>query len=519
MGSKQQLPTDLSNEIVIVDNVAIVGDNLTWTRAEVSEQASRHELLFVFMAGKLGTGLDFLLCFLNQDAGNQEQQQQQQHPFRLSVLRTTQIPSELLDLMVTGLPPHLQHGVTSKSGITNHVDVIVSTRSGTGLALAAWQDVLQPLWDLVARHKERTDGLTADPSRSRYRVTVTEGPETVREFSRQLWWAPGGASSSGGRTVVLLSGDGGVVDLLNGTDGDEPPQVPPLIALLPLGTGNALFHSTHKPLYSDPGPTPLVHGLRTLFRGVAHDLPVFRASFSPGSRIVAFADKPAEPPSAAAAAAAAAAVDPAQLQKRETSVSHLQGAIVASYGFHASIVYESDTPEHRVHGDRRFGMVAQELLRESHAYAAEVSIRRRGSTALEVIPRDRHAYVLAALVSNLERRFAISPATRPLDSQLRLVHFGPVGGERTMDVMLKAYEEGSHVGMEWDDGERVGYEQVDEVRITVLEHDERWRKVCIDGTIVEIPKGGQMSVKMLDHIIVRVLADTNIWEKQRSSEL
>ncbi|KAJ4317044.1 hypothetical protein N0V84_007569 [Fusarium piperis] len=502
MGSKQP-PIDLSSEIVIVDNVAIIGDNLTWTRAEVSEQAPRHELLFVFMAGKLGTGLDFLLCFLNQDVENKE------HPFRLSVLRTTQIPSELLDLMVTGLPPHLQHGVTSKSGITNHVDIIVSTKSGTGLALTAWQDVLQPLWDLVAKHKERTEGLTVDPSKSHYRVTVTESPETVREFSRQLWVPDSGRSS--GRTVVLLSGDGGVVDLLNGPDGDEPPQVPPLIALLPLGTGNALFHSTHKPLYSDPGPTPLVHGLRTLFRGVAHDLPVFRASFSPGSRIVTFADKSTKLPSTAA--------DPAQLQKQETSVSHLQGAIVASYGFHASIVYESDTPEHRVHGDKRFGMVAQELLRESHAYAAEVSIRRRGSTAFEVIPRDRHAYVLTALVSNLERKFTISPATRPLDSRLRLVHFGPVGGERTMNVMLKAYEEGSHVGMKWDDGERVGYDEVDEVRITVLEDDERWRKVCIDGTIVEIPKGGQMSVKMLDHIIVRVLADTHLWEGQRSSGL
>ncbi|KAM0431914.1 hypothetical protein ACHAPT_005167 [Fusarium lateritium] len=503
MGSKQQPSTSLSDQIVVVDNVSIAGDNLTWTRAEVAEQAPRHELLFVFMAGKLGTGLDFLLCFLKQEPENRER------PFQLSILRTTQIPSELLDLMITGLPSYLQHGITSKYGITNQVDIIVSTKSGTRLALTVWQDVLQPLWDFVARHKERTDGLTVDSSRLHYRVTVTESSETVREFSRQLWTPGGGRSNA--RTVVLLSGDGGVVDLLNGTDGEAPPDVPPSIALLPLGTGNALFHSSHKPLYSDPGPTPLVHGLRTLFQGVAHDLPVFRASFSPGSRIVTFADKSNKSPSAD--------VDPAQLQKQETSVSHLQGAIVASYGFHASIVYESDTPEHRVHGDKRFGMVAQELLRESHAYAAEVSIRRRGSTAFEVIPRDRHAYVLTALVSNLERKFTISPATRPLDSRLRLVHFGPIGGERTMNVMMKAYEEGSHVGMKWDDGERVGYDEVDEVKITVLEDDERWRKVCIDGTIVEIPKGGHMSVKMLDHIIVRLLTDTHLWERQRSSEL
>jgi len=27
-----------------------------------------------------------------------------------------------------------------------------------------------------------------------------------------------------------------------------------------------------------------------------------------------------------------------------------------------------------------------------------------------------------------------------------------------------------------------------------VEEEERWRKVCVDGTIVEIPRGGYMSV-------------------------
>jgi hypothetical protein len=81
-----------------------------------------------------------------------------------------------------------------------------------------------------------------------------------------------------------------------------------------------------------------------------------------------------------------------------------------------------------------------------------------------------------------------------------------------MDVMMKAYEEGKHVGMNWPDGESVGYDEVDEVKISVLESDERWRKVCIDGTIVDIPEGGEMNIKMLDHSLFKALASPHILE-------
>ncbi|KAF5005605.1 hypothetical protein FDECE_7966 [Fusarium decemcellulare] len=498
MSTKQLSPNFI--EVVAAENVLAADKDLTWTRDGASEQVSRDELVFVFHGSKRDPSSDFWLCFVKEEPENHER------PFRLLVVRTPRMPSDLLDHMITELPPYLKHGFTSDFGITNEVDVIVSTKSGVGLAPRVWEEVVQPLWNLLANdeidlEQTGTKGLKLDSNKPYYRVTLTESAETVRDFARNLWAQDAGQSKA--RTIVLLSGDGGVVDMLNGSDGDEPPKIPPSIALLPLGTANALFHSIHKPLYSDPGPTPLARGLRTLFWGTPCDLPVFRASFSPGSRIVTFSDN---------SKTASPIVDATQIQKQEISISHLQGAIVASYGFHANIVYESDTPEYRIHGNKRFRMVAQELLRESHAYAAKVSIRRRGSTTFEDIPREKHAYVLTALVSNLERTFTISPATLPLQSQLRLVHFGPVGGERTMDVMMKAYDEGSHVNIEWPDGEKVGYDEVDEVKIVILEDDERWRKVCIDGTIVEIPKGGEMSIKNLDHSIVRVVADPRVVE-------
>ncbi|KAG8667118.1 hypothetical protein FPOAC2_12271 [Fusarium poae] len=472
----------LAIETLNVEDVSFTDENLTWTSTGTSESTSRHELVLVReVKSSAESPSHYLLFLLKEDQGNKE------HPCSLSILKTNEIPSELRSITLAELPPHLKHDSANERGITNQVDVVVSVKSGVGQALRVWQDVLKPLWE----------SFTGDSEKQQYRLIQTDSAETVPDYARHLWASE---ERSKTKTVVLLSGDGGVVDLLNGSDGDKVPRIPPTIALLPLGTGNALFHSTHKPLYTESGPSPLTLGLRTIFQGVGVNLPVFRASFSPGSRIVKFTGK------------VTPANDPNQMKKEETSITHLQGAIVASYGFHASIVYESDTPEYRVHGDKRFGMVAAELLKESHPYAAKVSIRRHGSATFEDIPREEHAYVLAVLVSNLERTFTISPSTRPLQSQLRLVHFGPIGGDRTMDVMMKAYNGGKHIGMDWPDGERVGYDEVDEVKISVLESDERWRKVCIDGTIVEIPKGGDMAIKMIGRDLFKILASPRVLE-------
>ncbi|EHK22277.1 uncharacterized protein TRIVIDRAFT_127708, partial [Trichoderma virens Gv29-8] len=309
------------------------------------------------------------------------------------------------------------------------VDVVVSTKSGVGLSLQFWQSVLQPLWNVVEEHSSEADGWELP------NVLITQDAQSVRRFARKVGGSEGKSDGepTQSRTIVLLSGDGGIVDLINGSSHDEfLEQRHLLLALLPLGTGNALFHTLHKPLWaSKDGKTEDASPL-------------------------------------------------------------------------------SDTPEYRVHGDKRFGMVAQELLRESHPYSARVDVRHPSSSHWETIPGDKHAYVLMTPLSNLERTFTISPASKPLDGKLRLVHFGTIGGERTLDVMMKAYDEGKHIGTKWDDGHEVRYEEVDEVKVTVLEDDERWRKVCIDGTIVDIPKGGELSVRKEEKSGFQVLVDSRV---------
>ena len=388
-------------------------------------------------------------------------------PYKLSTFSASEVPESLKTLVVDQCPAHL------RSSPNHRVDVVVSTKSGTRLALACWEDVVKPLLEAV---QGLGDG-DGDGKQRGYEVVVTQNARSVRDFARATYEAADDV------TIVLLSGDGGIVDLLNESESGKQLR-PPSVALLPLGTGNALFHSLHKPRYSKGTPTaPLVHGLRTLFGGSPNPLPIFRASFSPGATLVHVPDH----------------LDGEELpHRRPEHVDHLFGAIVASHGFHASIVWESDTPAYRAHGARRFGMVAEQLLRENHAYKATVSTSRPQEDAvLRPLDGSEFSYVLATMVSNLEKEFTISPASLPLDGKLRLVHFrhlGPDGGAKTMEIMRAAYNQGAHVQVD-----EVSYDEIEEVKVEIHEDDGRWRKVCVDGTIVEVEKGGWMHVtKELD---------------------
>ncbi|GFP53325.1 hypothetical protein TASIC1_0002050900 [Trichoderma asperellum] len=484
-----------SVELTNVTDVSVLDGVISWkgssSKNNNTNQVKSQNVIFVLDRSQASSSdkdkAGYIISALVEDSEKSPQER-----FQLLLLATDSVPDELLQkFRIGGLPDYLKP-VKGKQD----VDVIVSTKSGVGLSQQFWQTVLQPLWNSV------------DELSSEVNVLITQDEHSVRNFAQSL-----GSSTSKSRTVVLLSGDGGVVDLINGGSHDAPQQQP-LLAVLPLGTGNALFSSLHKPLWiSEDGKiediSSLVLGLRTLFNGVSANLPLFHASFSPGSRIVKFKPATKEQETSSDDSAAAAL----HLAKEEIQVSHLYGAVVASYGFHSSLIYESDTPEYRVHGDKRFGMVAQELLRESHAYNAQVDIRHPSSSKWETIPGNEHTYVLITPLSNMERTFTISPASKPLDGKLRLVQFGNIGGERTMDAMMKAYDGGKHVGLKWDDGHEVRYEEVDELRVTILEEDERWHKVCIDGTIVDIPKGGQLSVRKEEKSGFQILVDSRVLPK------
>ncbi|KAI0489507.1 ATP-NAD kinase-like domain-containing protein [Xylaria cf. heliscus] len=422
-------------------------------------------------------------------------------------------------------PVHLQPGPQ------RHVHVIVSTHSGTGLSLQFYKNILAPLLEAVGLTASDGPGWGGAEQQGSYHLLITQDADSVKKFARELSSRHHGENVE--HTVLLLSGDGGIVDMLNSytsvdsdkvtSEDDVKLQSPPLVAVLPLGTGNALFNSLHKTVKTPAAATDLVQGLRTLLRGKAAPLPSFKAIFPEGSRTITYSG--AVDPAFTGKASTNPTNSIPSLQEQTRYVTHLYGVVVASYGFHSQLVWESDTPSYRQHGAKRFQMVAQELLKESHAYRATVEIARstpHGETASTVrLDRDQHAYILATPVSNLEKTFCISPASQPLDGQLRLVHFGPVDGSKTMEIMMAAYDGGKHVDMRWEaatvkgqnregDTDGVGYEDISELRITTHEEDARWRKVCIDGTIVEIPTGGCMIVRQETRRHLRVLVDESV---------
>ena len=116
--------------------------------------------------------------------------------------------------------------------------------------------------------------------------------------------------------------------------------------------------------------------------------------------------------------------------------------------------------------------------------------------------RRLHSYVLVTMVSNLEESFTISPRSEPLDGKFRLLTVGAVGAEEVVRVLGLAYQGGKHVDESWKGW--LEYEEVEGVRIDFEEEDDgdgdgdgkgRWRRVCVDGTVVECPRGGWVEVR------------------------
>lgn len=350
--------------------------------------------------------------------------------------------------------------VSSEQDKNVAVHVVVSIGSGTRQAQTFHDTRIVPVLEAL--------GLTKDKD---YAVHLTSSAQTVTELSTSVF-VPA-ALRGDAQLIILLSGDGGIVDIVNATMTSVAPGssssattwVSPSIALLPLGTGNALAHSAKVTADS-------TMGLSTLLRGHPHALSIFRATFSSGSTLLAHETN-----------------EPLPLYKNNA----LWGCVVLSWGFHASLVADSDTPEYRAYGVSRFQMAGKENLypadgKGPHEYRGRVSLLNENGE-WKPLEREKHAYILATFVSNLEKTFTISPDSKPLDKTLRLVHFGPMNGDGIMGIMNAAYQGGKHVSMD-----EVGYSEVKGVRIEFEEEEEKWRRVCVDGKIVMVGRGGWVEV-------------------------
>ncbi|KAF4553666.1 Hypothetical protein D9617_6g093970 [Elsinoe fawcettii] len=355
----------------------------------------------------------------------------------------------------------------SKSGLfapETRITVIVSTESGAKQATAFNEQVVKPLLAIL--------GVLAQTT-----FYTTTSAHSITEYTQSTILPA--ATSGVQQTIILLSGDGGTIDLLNALLSSSTSTItPPLVFPLPLGTGNALSNSY---LYNSDN----TWGLSTLLRGTPRPLPSFRATFPTSARLITNEGRDRLPLSLI------------------NDVATLFGAVVCSWGLHATLVADSDTAHYRQFGAARFGMVAKELLfpveGAHHAYLGSVKVKDPYTHEWEEAGATQHSYVLATMVSNLEKTFTISPDSKTLDGMMRLVRMGSMEGKELMGVMEGAYQDGKHVGLEG-----VHYREIEGMRIEMAEKEEGWRRICVDGKIVALEEGGWVQVEKEERTVVQI---------------
>jgi diacylglycerol kinase family enzyme len=340
--------------------------------------------------------------------------------------------------------------------------IVLSIGSGHQLAEKFYEDVLSPILREVYG-SDQFDGI---------QTHITQSATSVLELAQNLFFKK--ANEGKLLRIILASGDGGIVDLVNGllAQPASPSYKAPQIVVLPLGTANALYHSVN-------AGTSNTWGLKALSTVSYEPLPIFTASFSPCARLL---------------------VDEARSEEelpKDPRSGHgiLHGAVVCSWGMHASLVADSDTTAYRKFGVERFKMAAKEALYPAdgsapHAYKADVSFLN--GSEWRKLPESEHMYVLSTMVSNLEQSFCISPASKPLDGSMHLVYFGPTSGDEAMRIMGLAYQGGKHV-----EDAAVRYESIDGLRVEFKgqEDDSRWRRICVDGKIVAVGSEGWVEIR------------------------
>ncbi|KAF1974796.1 hypothetical protein BU23DRAFT_91035 [Bimuria novae-zelandiae CBS 107.79] len=347
--------------------------------------------------------------------------------------------------------------------------IIVSTGSGTNKAKSFYEQALRPVLETLFP-KGYTNFLTH----------YTESATTIQELTNDIFFPTANAGIT--LRIILLAGDGGVIDLANGllsrrTSSDyKAPQV----VLVPLGTANALYHSIN-------AGKDNTWGLRALTSTRTKPLPILSATFSPGARLLTNEGN-----------------DEEELSKDgESGQPILHGAVVCSWAMHATLVADSDTTAYRKYGIDRFKMAAKEALYPAdgsppHAYRGTVSVLH--ASRWTPLIEEEHMYVLATMVSNLEKLFCISPNSEPLDGSMALVQFAPMSGDEAMRIMGLAYQGGKHV-----EDLAVRYEEIDGLKIEFKEKEGRWRRVCVDGKIVKVEEGGWVGVRKEERRVLDVV--------------
>lgn len=231
--------------------------------------------------------------------------------------------------------------------------------------------------------------------------------------------------------VVIFGGDTAVSEFINNLPLLERPLQMQL-AVIPTGTGNALANSV---------------GLSSPQKAIA-SLFLKEESFHPLSSF------PIEFPDG----------------------QQLHSLVVASWGLHASLVADSDDPEMRKLGAKRFRVAGEKLAKENPVYKGKI----------DHLPMLEHSYFLVTGVRELEACFLISPyGDPPSSNKLFYVHIPWTTSDKFMQIMAEAYNKGNHIHCP-----DVDYKQIStELEVDIYDQPAALRRWCVDGKIVVSPPG------------------------------
>lgn len=271
--------------------------------------------------------------------------------------------------------------------------------------------------------------------RMRHVYVSTDSRQTISNHAR---------SFSSSASVIIIGGDTSVHEFVNFLSPSRDTEL--RLSIIPAGTGNALMASL--------GVKSPIEAIRRLFLSDEFQpLATFPVLFPPGSR---------------------------GINTPEPELLSYQALVVASWGFHASLVYESDSAAMRQFGAERFALVAEKLISGAdQSYSGRVldSPTPIGSPI---------SYLLFTTVTHLEATFQISPLSQPPSSgKLYCVAVPQVPNPELMELMKEVYNNASHVN-----DPRVVYQPiVDPCHVEIDDADPKMRVWCVDGCIIESAAG------------------------------
>lgn len=258
----------------------------------------------------------------------------------------------------------------------------------------------------------------------KHKYIETTSPTTIEEFAASL---EDSATNNG--SYLFISGDTSIHEFLNGLK--EPQNFKGIISVIPAGTGNALANSLEL--------GNVESAIERFFVGLPDQFPIYVAT---------------------------------------TGDKSLYSLVVVSYGFHANLIAQSDTPEYRKLGNERFQVVAKQLLEQPQKYKSKIYLDKSEIP----LPNEETSYVLFTTMKMLEPGFTISP-----DGDCKSLNLVRIDApDNLMEYMVMAYNGGAHV----KEKSSVDYVKTKSARLEVPKDSV----ICVDGFILK--SDGQVDIDL-----------------------